>query len=106
MPDFNDTHQAEGSFRICQRHALSFIALPEDLMAKPSLSRYTNPAGGWRALEVTGKALVEQHITLKGAATLLSVNQPAGFDCPGCAWSDPKHTSSFEFCENGTKAVA
>jgi molybdate transport system substrate-binding protein len=21
------------------------------------------------------------------------------FDCPGCAWPDPKHTSSFEFCE-------
>jgi molybdopterin-dependent oxidoreductase alpha subunit len=34
------------------------------------------------------------------------MNQPEGFDCPGCAWPDPKHTSSFEFCENGAKAVA
>ena len=34
------------------------------------------------------------------------MNQPEGFDCPGCAWPDPKHTSSFEFCENGGKAVA
>jgi hypothetical protein len=34
------------------------------------------------------------------------MNQPDGFDCPGCAWPDPKHTSSFEFCENGGKAVA
>jgi anaerobic selenocysteine-containing dehydrogenase len=34
------------------------------------------------------------------------MNQPDGFDCPGCAWPDPKHTSSFEFCENGAKAVA
>ena len=34
------------------------------------------------------------------------MNQPQGFDCPGCAWPDPKHTSSFEFCENGAKAVA
>jgi hypothetical protein len=25
---------------------------------------------------------------------------------PGCAWPDPNHTSSFEFCENGAKAVA
>jgi anaerobic selenocysteine-containing dehydrogenase len=33
------------------------------------------------------------------------MNQPHGFDCPGCAWPDPKHTSSFEFCENGAKAV-
>src|SRR5437868_11653467 len=37
---------------------------------------------------------------------LLSMNQPHGFDCPGCAWPEPKHTSSFEFCENGAKAVA
>ena len=34
------------------------------------------------------------------------MNQPDGFDCPGCAWPDPKHTSSFEFCENGAKAVS
>src|SRR5690606_3696818 len=37
---------------------------------------------------------------------LKRVNQPDGFDCPGCAWPDPRHTSSFEFCENGAKAVA
>ena len=43
---------------------------------------------------------------LKGGKSLLSMNQPDGFDCPGCAWPDPKHTSSFEFCENGAKAVA
>lgn len=39
------------------------------------------------------------------ARALLSVNQPDGFDCPGCAWPDPKEGSSFEFCENGAKAV-
>ena len=38
--------------------------------------------------------------------TLTTVNQPEGFDCPGCAWPDPKHSSAFEFCENGAKAVA
>src|SRR3546814_783223 len=37
---------------------------------------------------------------------LMQMNQPEGFDCPGCAWPDPKHTSSFEFCENGAKAVS
>jgi anaerobic selenocysteine-containing dehydrogenase len=37
---------------------------------------------------------------------VLSMNQPDGFDCPGCAWPDPRHTRSFEFCENGAKAVA
>ena len=42
----------------------------------------------------------------RAAATLLKVNQPDGFDCPGCAWPDPHHASHLEFCENGAKAVA
>jgi molybdopterin-dependent oxidoreductase alpha subunit len=67
---------------------------------------YNAPAGGWGALKALGEHLVEQGIPIKGAATLGRMNQPEGFDCPGCAWPDPKHTSSFEFCENGGKAVA
>jgi molybdopterin-dependent oxidoreductase alpha subunit len=67
---------------------------------------YHEPAGGWGALKATGKALVEQGIAVSGSKTLMRMNQPEGFDCPGCAWPDPKHTSSFEFCENGAKAVA
>ncbi|MFZ1430394.1 MAG: hypothetical protein WAS21_26915 [Geminicoccaceae bacterium] len=67
---------------------------------------YEQPAGGWGALKALGEHLVEQRIPVKGASTLLRMNQPEGFDCPGCAWPDPKHTSSFEFCENGGKAVA
>jgi molybdopterin-dependent oxidoreductase alpha subunit len=51
-------------------------------------------------------ALSDQETVLEGGKTLLRANQPEGFDCPGCAWPDPKHTSSFEFCENGAKAVA
>ena len=42
----------------------------------------------------------------KTIKTLTLVNQSEGFDCPGCAWPDPKHSSLFEFCENGAKAVA
>ncbi len=42
----------------------------------------------------------------KTIKTLTTVNQPSGFDCPGCAWPDPKHATTFEFCENGAKAVA
>src|SRR3546814_7214547 len=37
---------------------------------------------------------------------MLSTNHPDGFDCPGCAWPDRDHTSTFEFCKNGAKAVA
>jgi formate dehydrogenase major subunit len=57
-------------------------------------------------LRATVKALHEQSVILKGSEALLSMNQPEGFDCPGCAWPDPRHTSSFDFCENGAKAVA
>jgi len=38
---------------------------------------------------------------------LLQVNQKDGFDCPGCAWPEPDgKRSSFDFCENGAKAIA
>ena len=42
----------------------------------------------------------------KGVRTLLRINQPDGFDCPGCAWPEPHDPSRVEFCENGAKAVA
>jgi len=72
----------------------------------PGVRPYTQPAGGWGAVKAVGKALQDQHTVIEGGRTLLRANQPEGFDCPGCAWPDPKHTSSFEFCENGAKAVA
>jgi molybdopterin-dependent oxidoreductase alpha subunit len=73
---------------------------------EPEFERYNSPAGGWGALHATANVLREQSIILKGSGVLQSMNQPDGFDCPGCAWPDPSHTSSFEFCENGAKAVA
>jgi molybdopterin-dependent oxidoreductase alpha subunit len=72
----------------------------------PVFEPYESPAGGWGALQATARALREQSVAIKGSMALLSMNQPYGFDCPGCAWPDPKHTSSFEFCENGAKAVS
>ena len=72
--------------------------------SKPS--KFTGAAGGWAALASSAKHLVASGNVLGSAKTLLNVNQPDAFDCPGCAWGDPKHTSSFEFCENGVKAVA
>jgi molybdopterin-dependent oxidoreductase alpha subunit len=72
---------------------------------RPVFAPYAAPAGGWGAMHATARALREQSVELKGSRALLSMNQPDGFDCPGCAWPDPRHTSSFEFCENGAKAV-
>ena len=75
-------------------------------MSEQKIEFYKGPAGGWGALKSVSKALLAQDIPLKGAKTLLSANQPDGFDCPGCAWPDRNHASTFEFCENGVKAVA
>jgi molybdopterin-dependent oxidoreductase alpha subunit len=69
------------------------------------VEEYGHPAGGWDALKAVAKTLKHQQIVAQGSTTLLKANQPDGFDCPGCAWPDPKHTSSFEFCENGAKAI-
>ena len=75
-------------------------------MSKQKIEFYSGPAGGWGALRSVAHALLAQDVAVKGAKTLLSANQPDGFDCPGCAWPDRNHASSFEFCENGAKAVA
>ncbi|MBO9532722.1 MAG: molybdopterin-dependent oxidoreductase [Solirubrobacteraceae bacterium] len=43
----------------------------------------------------------------RSARSLLKMNQPQGFDCPGCAWPEPEQGAHhLEFCENGVKAVA
>jgi len=46
------------------------------------------------------------HHRLGDVRCLLRINQPGGFDCPGCAWPEPERTAPLELCENGLKAVA
>jgi molybdopterin-dependent oxidoreductase alpha subunit len=82
--------------RICN------TAMPD----RKSIDIYVKPAGGWDALRSSFQALRDQQVVMKGANTLLRANQPRGFDCPGCAWPDRNAHSTFEFCENGVKAVA
>lgn len=72
----------------------------------PGVSDYPAAAGGWGALAAVARAIKGQMAVGRETAALRRVNQPTGFDCPGCAWPDPRHTSSFEFCENGAKAVS
>ncbi|MEG3133803.1 FdhF/YdeP family oxidoreductase [Rouxiella sp. T17] len=71
----------------------------------PGIHPYDGPAGGWGALKATAIAVRNQMDTLTAPATLLRTNQPDGFDCPGCAWPDKEQHSTFQFCENGAKAV-
>ncbi|SEI59156.1 FdhF/YdeP family oxidoreductase [Achromobacter sp. NFACC18-2] len=73
---------------------------------KPTgIHRYDAPAGGWGALKATAQAVATQMRIAEAPALLLRTNKPDGFDCPGCAWPDKAHTSTFQFCENGAKAV-
>jgi molybdopterin-dependent oxidoreductase alpha subunit len=67
---------------------------------------YTHPAAGWGALKQVAINLVKEKVAGGNYKTLFKQNQPDGFDCPGCAWPDREHGSTFEFCENGVKAVA
>jgi molybdopterin-dependent oxidoreductase alpha subunit len=76
-----------------------------DRRAVPGIRKYDGPAGGWGALRATAQAIHVQMEKIKAPITLLRTNQPDGFDCPGCAWPDKEHRSTFQFCENGAKAV-
>lgn len=77
-----------------------------DSLKRGSVKPYAKAAGGWDALRSSVQSLREQGVLARGTRTLLRANQPAGFDCPGCAWPDRNPHSTFEFCENGVKAIA
>jgi molybdopterin-dependent oxidoreductase alpha subunit len=70
---------------------------------------------GWAAgipgVAVSLKRGMEQMGAARTVKTLRLLNQRDGFDCPGCAWPEPRevdgeHRKLAEFCENGAKAVA
>ncbi|MGF6937359.1 molybdopterin-dependent oxidoreductase alpha subunit [Paraburkholderia sp. UCT70] len=73
---------------------------------KGKIEAYHHPAAGWGALKYVAINLIKERVAGSNYRTLFKQNQPDGFDCPGCAWPDRQHASTFEFCENGVKAVA
>ena len=90
------------------------IAKPEAPSELPPLET-NNPvvkpsrkvAGGVPAIMETIRTMAAESGIVRGVRTLLQINQPAGIDCPGCAWPEPdKDRSHFEFCENGAAHVA
>ncbi|WP_395823019.1 FdhF/YdeP family oxidoreductase [Collimonas sp.] len=66
----------------------------------------TFQSAGWVKIQLAPTHLLKEKVPGGGVRTLLAQNQPDGFDCPGCAWPDRDHASTFEFCENSVKAVA
>ena len=73
---------------------------------KAQIKPYNGPAAGWGAIKYVAVNLLKEKVPGTNYRTLFKQNQPEGFDCPGCAWPDREHASTFEFCENGVKAVA
>ncbi|MES2693012.1 MAG: FdhF/YdeP family oxidoreductase [Verrucomicrobiota bacterium] len=77
------------------------------LEEKPAqVGEASKAAAGLKAVAVTAQRVGAMGLS-NGVRALLDVNQKDGFDCQSCAWPSPdedRHT--FEFCENGAKAVA
>ncbi len=70
------------------------------------MSAPKHAAAGLPAVGHSLRIAQQQMGVRRTALTLLKVNQKNGFDCPGCAWPEPGHRHTAEFCENGAKAVA
>lgn len=81
-----------------------FDADEEQLRITPPL----RSAAGVRAAAVAMRRSIDDMGLARTARTLAVINQPEGFDCPGCAWPEaaPADRHHVEFCENGAKAVA
>ena len=63
---------------------------------------------GAPAIANTVSRTVNKMGTRRSMAALAVINQPGGFDCPGCGWPEPPpgERHRIEFCESGAKAVA
>ncbi|MDA8639015.1 FdhF/YdeP family oxidoreductase [Candidatus Poseidonia alphae] len=86
-----------------ERHVTS--RTPDDTNALLLKKPKTKAAGIPAVLSSAKHGLAKMGLA-KTIKNLTMVNQKEGFDCPGCAWPDPEHRTTFEFCENGAKAVA
>lgn len=71
------------------------------------VSEPKDTAAGITAVLSSGESAL-RHAGVRGLPLLATMNQQDGFDCPSCAWPDPRKEdrSLAEFCENGAKAVA
>ncbi len=75
---------------------------PEDI----EVSELSTKAGGIPAVLSSLSHTFKKVGPLNSISSLRKINQVGGFDCPGCAWPEPKNRSVAEFCENGAKAIA
>jgi molybdopterin-dependent oxidoreductase alpha subunit len=83
-------------------------ATPPDDTAAIETHERPGAAGGLSAISASLAHVAAGPGLLRGARALAAMNQPEGFDCPGCAWPEPRagERAATEFCENGAKALA
>ncbi len=48
------------------------------------------------AVKSVANAVRKQMDIRQEVIAMFDMNKPEGFDCPGCAWPDPKHSASFD----------
>ncbi|MGL5858043.1 MAG: FdhF/YdeP family oxidoreductase [Angustibacter sp.] len=70
------------------------------------MTRPSEAVAGLPAIRSSVVGSVRHMGLARSAQVLRRMNQEGGFDCPSCAWPDPEHRRTAEFCENGSKAVA
>ncbi len=81
--------------------------IPPEKFSDLTTSAPKSKAVGMPAITSSIKHIADEMGMAKGLKLLNKMNQKDGFDCPGCAWPDPKKPSALgEYCENGAKAIA
>jgi molybdopterin-dependent oxidoreductase alpha subunit len=80
-------------------------AQPPDDAPRARRAPASPAAGGLGSLVATVRYAHDQTGIVRATRILARTNQTFGFDCPGCAWPEPKDRDTIEFCENGAKAV-
>lgn len=81
--------------------------VPPEKFENLTVTTPKNSAVGFPAITSSIKHIASEMGLAKGFKLLAKMNQQDGFDCPGCAWPDPKKPSALgEYCENGAKAIA
>jgi molybdopterin-dependent oxidoreductase alpha subunit len=92
---------------VVQRMGAAMTAKTKQGLESESIGIETpTAAAGAPAVAEVARQILEKPGLVKGLKGLRKMNQPGGFDCPGCAWPEAEKRKTIEFCENGAKAFA
>lgn len=110
LPDFPGSAEIPLGVYCSSEQKLSFYLSGATTDSSRQVFANTAPdatkASGVGAVKSVANAVRKQMDIRQDVIAMFDMNKPEGFDCPGCAWPDPKHSASFDICENGAKAIA